>query len=131
MSAAPLKKFSRRMRKEPTDAEKKLWQQLRMKQLGGLKFRRQVPVDHFIADFVCFEKRIIVELDGGQHCENQQDTERTEILKSKGFHVLRFWNNEVLYNIGGVLAEIMNIVNPHPCPPPQGEGEEEIASHVS
>ncbi|MCE7887093.1 MAG: endonuclease domain-containing protein [Alphaproteobacteria bacterium PRO2] len=117
-----LKKFSRDLRNNPTDAEKILWRCLKRKQLHGLKFRRQKPIDNFIADFVCLEKRLIIELDGGQHNDNLQDRHRTEILESNGFLVLRFWNNEIFENIEGVLETIMNTVNPHPHPPPQGEG---------
>ena len=118
-----LKHLSRNLRSNPTEAEKLLWNHLRRKQFQGLKFRRQQPIDRFIVDFVCFEKRLIIELDGGQHSDQTaRDKTRTEILESKGFLVLRLWNNEVFENIEGVLTEITNIVNPHPNLPPQGEG---------
>ena len=79
-----------------------------MKQMEGLKFRRQQPIDNYIVDFVCFENRIIIEVDGGQHAaENNKDRDRDTYLKRYGFKVLRFWNNEVLQNTNGVLAVIM------------------------
>ena len=114
---ASLKKLSRKLRGDQTDAEKKLWRHLRKEQLNGIKFRRQVPIDDFIADFVSFEKRLIIELDGGQHAEIlEYDEKRTKILESNGFLVLRFWNNEVLKNIEGVLITILDTVNPPPTP---------------
>ncbi|GAB6268373.1 MAG: hypothetical protein STSR0002_11140 [Smithella sp.] len=95
------------LRKRPTDAEKLLWKQLRLKQIEGFKFRRQQPIDYYIVDFVCFEKRIIVEVDGGQHAmQKEDDIIRDTYLRQQGFQVLRFWNNEVLQNINGVLEVI-------------------------
>ena len=123
-----LKALSRNLRNRPTEAEKKLWSHLCRKQFYGLKFRRQVPVENFIVDFLCFEKRLIIELDGGQHAldENiQQDKERDHILNSNGFMVLRFWNNEVLSNLDGVLETIRDTAHPHLDPPPTGGGKEE------
>ncbi len=79
---------------------------MRRKQLAGLKFRRQQPVDKFVVDFVCFAKRIIIEVDGGQH-SIEKDFERDSYLIRNGFKVLRFWNNDVLKNTDGVLEEIM------------------------
>ena len=95
------------LRKRPTDAEQLLWKQLRLKQLEGLKFRRQQPIDNYIVDFVCFERRIVVEVDGGQHAlQKEDDLLRDTYLTQQGFQVLRFWNNEVLQNINGVLEVI-------------------------
>ena len=95
------------LRKRPTDAEQLLWKQLRLKQLEGLKFRRQQPLDNYIADFVCFERRIVVEVDGGQHAiQKEDDVLRDTYLTQQGFQVLRFWNNEVLQNINAVLEVI-------------------------
>ena len=95
------------LRKRPTDAERLLWKQLRLKQLEGLKFRRQQPIDNYIVDFVCFERRIVVEVDGGQHAiQKEDDILRDTYLTQQGFQVLRFWNNEVLQNINGVLEVI-------------------------
>ena len=95
------------LRKRPTDAEQLLWKQLRLKQLEGLKFRRQQPIDNYIVDFVCFEKRIVIEVDGGQHAiQKEDDVLRDTYLNQQGFQVLRFWNNELLQNINGVLEVI-------------------------
>jgi very-short-patch-repair endonuclease len=103
-----LTRFAKTLRKESTRAEALLWQGLRAKQLAGIKFRRQEPIGHFIVDFVSFEKRIIIELDGGQHAHSTlKDLERDAILAQRGFTVLRFWNNEVLENLEGVLDSIM------------------------
>jgi very-short-patch-repair endonuclease len=98
---------AKELRKNSTDAERLLWRQLRAKQLEGLKFRRQEPIGRFIVDFVCYEKSLIIEADGGQHAvEAEKDAERTQWLNSQGFHVLRFWNHEILTNIDGVLEVI-------------------------
>jgi very-short-patch-repair endonuclease len=95
------------LRKRPTDVEILLWNKLKQKQLEGFKFRRQQPIDNYIVDFVCFEKRIIIEVDGGQHgTQIEDDIARDTYLREQGFHVLRFWNNEVLQNINGVLEVI-------------------------
>jgi very-short-patch-repair endonuclease len=112
---------ARNLRKRLTDAEIFLWNHLRMKQLDGHKFRRQQPIDHYIVDFVCFEKRLIIELDGGQHAsEREKDIERDNNLKKNCFRVLRFWNNEVFTNIEGVLEVIREHIlkSPSPTPPP-------------
>src|SRR5262249_25720354 len=110
-----LNRLARNLRNNPTEAERKLWRHLQRRQLNGFKFRRQQEIESFIVDFVCFEKRLIVELDGGQHNEEEnlkRDAERTRTLESKGFLVLRFWNNEVLANTEGVLATILDTINP-------------------
>ena len=102
-----IKQFSRDLRNNLTEAEKKLWRHLRQSQFHGLKFRRQEPVDGYIADFICLEKRIIIELDGGQHAEAEvYDQKRTSTIEAAGFKVLRFWNNDVLKNIEGVLSSL-------------------------
>jgi very-short-patch-repair endonuclease len=99
--------IAKTLRKKSTDAENFLWKQLRRKQLEGLKFRRQQPIDNYVVDFVCFKKRIVIEVDGGQHSiERDKDSERDNYLVINGFKVLRFWNNEVLQNIEGVLEII-------------------------
>ena len=99
--------FAKSMRMNPTDAEALLWNRLRSRQIEGIKFRRQQSIDNFIVDFVTFEKRLVIELDGGQHAESsKEDSERDQHLLASGFRVLRFWNNEVLQNIGGVLETI-------------------------
>ncbi len=113
-----------------TDAEKHLWYQLRNRQLAGFKFRRQFPLSPYIVDFACLECRLIIEVDGGQHAnEVIYDTERSEHFLKQGYRVLRFWNNEVLANLEGVLEGILQELNatttlnttPHPSPLPQGE----------
>jgi len=117
---------ARRLRRDATDAEKRLWRQLANRQLGGWKFRRQVPIDRYVADFLCAEARLIVELDGGQHRE-AVDAQRTEYLTGQGFRLIRFWNNDVLENSEGVLDTILSALRtsepPHPDPLPQGERE--------
>jgi very-short-patch-repair endonuclease len=102
-----LTNFAKTLRKRSTDAELLLWQRLRARRLEGIKFRRQQPIDDFIVDFLSFEKRIIVELDGGQHAEDRhKDRERDRFLAQAGFKILRFWNNEVLEKLDGVLERI-------------------------
>jgi very-short-patch-repair endonuclease len=119
------------LRKRPTDAEQLLWMHLRMKQMEGLKFRRQHPIENYIVDFVCFENRIIIEVDGGQHAvESNKDGKRDSCLQQFGFKVLRFWNNEVLQNINGVLEIIRERCLSHPPlnPLPSREGKKSKVS---
>jgi very-short-patch-repair endonuclease len=98
------------LRQRSTDAERFLWRYLRAKRFTSLKFRRQQPVGPYIVDFICFEKRIIIELDGGQHSDQvNRDKIRDSWLKDQGYQVLRFWNNDVLTNIHGVLHIIMTV----------------------
>ena len=99
-------RHARVLRVKATDAEQKLWQILRSRQLAGYKFRRQHPVGRFIADFACAEYKLIVEADGGQHNGNAHDEIRTQELNDKGWQVLRFWNNEILANADGVAVSI-------------------------
>jgi very-short-patch-repair endonuclease len=96
-----------------------LWRHLRGKQVEGIRFRRQQPIGRYIADFVCFEKALVIELDGGHHTP-QSDAERDRWFREQGFRTLRFWNNEVLRNISGVLEIIrLNCLgHPHPNLPP-------------
>lgn len=121
----PLVSTARRLRRDQTDAERKLWFRLRDRRLEGLKFRRQVTIASYIVDFCCESARLIVELDGGQHATQQeQDAKRTEALEARGYLVLRFWNNDVLQNMDGVLQSIVDTlrpVPPHPNPLPDGE----------
>jgi very-short-patch-repair endonuclease len=92
-----------------TDVERLLWLRLRDRRLNGAKFRRQVPFGPYILDFVCMESKLVIELDGGQHAEQgTYDDARTEFLRTQGYRVLRFWNNELLENEQGVLAAIVN-----------------------
>ncbi len=96
-----------------TDAERALWQKLRDKQLCGLRFRRQAPIGDYITDFACFNPRLIIELDGGQHAQAENlkhDAARTEWLEGQGFQVIRFWNNDVLQNIEGVVLKISRVL---------------------
>ena len=100
---------ARHLRKQLTDAERRLWYLLRRKQLAGFRFRRQAPIGRYIADFACFAERLIIEVDGGQHADAQAyDEARTAWLDSEGFRVLRFWNNDVLGNQEAVLQTILD-----------------------
>ena len=96
---------ARKLRNAPTEAEKYLWSVLRAKSLG-VKFRRQAVIGRYIVDFVCFEKKLVVEVDGGGHCASQGDIIRDEWLNDQGFEVLRFWNNDVFANLEGVFQKI-------------------------
>ncbi len=117
--------IAKNLRKKLTDTERILWTRLRAKQLEGLKFRRQEPIGEYIVDFVCYERGIIIEADGGQHSsEKEKDAVRDKWLKKEGFKVLRFWNNEILTNIEGVLEVIREeCLNHPPLPPPIQGGE--------
>ena len=108
---APQAVFVRNMRRAPTDAEKNLWRHLHRLSLHGSHFRRQVQLGQYIVDFVSHKMRIAIEIDGGQHAENAADAMRTKFIESQGYRVLRFWNNDVLGNIDGVLEVIQTAVN--------------------
>jgi len=110
MAIGSTNQHARKLRRNATDAESKLWQHLRNRQLGGLKFRRQATVGYYVADFLCAEKRLIVELDGGQHTA-EGDAKRTDQLGALGYRVLRFWNNETLGNTDAVLEAILTQAN--------------------
>lgn len=100
---------ARRLRREQTPQETILWSRLRDRRLDGMKFRRQYPVGKYVTDFVCLEKKLIVELDGWQHGIGEglkHDEERTRFLEAEGYEVLRFWNNDVNGNLDGVLLKI-------------------------
>ncbi|HAS54263.1 MAG: hypothetical protein A2X56_12295 [Nitrospirae bacterium GWC2_57_13] len=100
-------RLQQRLRRTMTDAERKLWNLVRGRQMGGLKFRRQHPFENYILDFVCLEKKIVVEIDGGQHQErNEMDAIRTKVLEDAGFSVLRFWNHEILQQPEAVTEKI-------------------------
>jgi len=100
------------LRKNMTDAERVLWQRLRNRQLGGFIFRRQKPIGPYIVDFVCLEKKIIIEVDGGQHALNTSaDTIRGDYLNKKGYKILRFWNHDVLRDTDSVLEWIHKDLN--------------------
>ena len=113
-----LKNNSRLLRKSMTDVEKRLWQEIRLRQVEGFKFRRQFPIGRYIVDFACPERKLIVELDGGQHAEQESyDSDRTKWLESQGYRVVRFWNNEVLTNLEGVKESIYNAISGNGDPP--------------
>ncbi len=108
-----LKRFQKTLRTNQTDAESRLWYHLRDRRFYGWKFRRQHMLQNYIVDFVCLKKKLVIELDGGQHADQEAyDNQRTRILEMNGFKVIRFWNNDVLSNIEGVLEMILNA--PHP-----------------
>jgi very-short-patch-repair endonuclease len=121
------------MRVHSTDAEHAMWLILRGRRFQNFKFRRQVPFQNYILDFVCFERKLVVEIDGGQHSESERDAMRDKALSAEGFAVARYWNNDVLKNAEGVQADLLNRLEhltPHPprryrgsAPsPPGGEG---------
>ena len=115
-----LKTKSRALRSNSTDAERLLWLHLRRRQLAGFRFRRQHPIGDFIADFVCLERSLVVEVDGGQHQTNgAYDTRRSEQMGKSGFRVVRFWNNQVFQELDAVKETILKeLGGPHPNPPP-------------
>ena len=115
------------LRRNMTDAERAFWRRVRDRRFGGLKFRRQVPVGSYFVDFLCFEKKIIIELDGGQHFDRAvYDQHRTRFLETQGYQVVRFWDNDVLKNMAGVLAELAHLCgtdDPHPSPLPSASAD--------
>ncbi|MBL0483260.1 MULTISPECIES: endonuclease domain-containing protein [Aeromonas] len=101
--------FAKRLRRDATQAEQKLWQQLRNRRLAGLKFRRQMPIGPYVVDFICLEQGLIIEVDGSQHgtqANQMHDEARTAYLNQQGFRVIRVWNNDVLSQMEVVLAHI-------------------------
>ena len=124
---APQRRLAWQMRREPTDAERKLWWHLRRRlPLGGSHFRRQVRIGPYIADFASHAFKLVVKVDGGQHAENASlDRQRTRSLEAEGYRVLRYWNHDVLSNVDGVLEDIQRAIaaTPTPDPSPQGGGE--------
>ena len=123
------RQLAKALRQRMTDAERLLWRHLRNRELGGWKFRRQYQVGPFIVDFICVEKNVVIEVDGGQHAENEVlDLQRSAYLNKMGYRVLRFWNNDVLQETEAVLTAIFAILanckqnSPSPQPsPPLGE----------
>lgn len=122
--------FARRLRRDSTDAERRLWRHLRSRRFSGFKFRRQHPVGRYFADFACPEHKLIIELDGGQHVRlRERDAHRDRELEKHGYRVLRFWDNHVLARTQVVLEAIYEALFSSPQPSPQrGEGEERRAS---
>ncbi|QOZ30204.1 DNA methyltransferase [Bradyrhizobium sp. CCBAU 51753] len=104
---APIR-LARGLRVNQTDAETALWNRIRNRQIDGHKFARQIPIGRYICDFVCREKKLVIEVDGGQHAESVSDEIRDRYLVGEGYRVLRFWNNDVLGNIEGVLLTIQS-----------------------
>jgi very-short-patch-repair endonuclease len=102
-----MRNFAKRMRREPTDAEAAMWRLFRDRRLALFKFRRQVPFQNFILDFVCFEKRVIIEVDGSQHASSERDKAREALLTAEGFRIMRYWNNDVLQQPSAVLEDIL------------------------
>ena len=130
------RQLQRTLRNSMTDAETHLWQRLRGRQLAGCKFRRQHPYLDFVLDFVCLEKNVIVEVDGGEHLESERDQLRDRRLREAGFQVLRFWNNQVLTDTDAVVEAIWmalqnaaTVPHPHPGPPLEGEGDCAVHSY--
>jgi very-short-patch-repair endonuclease len=104
------REFAKHLRRQMTDCENKLWRHLRAHRLNGEKFRRQQPIGPYVVDFVHFGARLIVEADGGQHDGARHDERRDAWLRAQGFRVMRFWNNEIMSNLDGVLATVMMAV---------------------
>jgi very-short-patch-repair endonuclease/succinate dehydrogenase flavin-adding protein (antitoxin of CptAB toxin-antitoxin module) len=110
--------FAKQLRSNMTDAEKLLWYHLRGHRFQGVKFKRQQPLGNYIVDFVSFEKKVVVEVDGGQHFDSESDSQRDIWLQGQGFQVLRFWNNEVLGETESVLEKILQVLTSAPSPQP-------------
>ncbi|WP_083909707.1 endonuclease domain-containing protein [Rhodopseudomonas sp. B29] len=128
------RQFAKQLRTNATDAERALWKLLRSRRLSHLKFRRQVPLGSWIVDFVCFERRLIVEADGSQHADSDHDAMRDRDLHDRGFRVLRYWNNDILLRSDAVIEAIAQAAAPNPSPvcapdgahppsPTRGEGK--------
>ena len=120
-----MKSLARSLRRQMTDAERLLWHHLRAHRFSGFKFRRQLVIEPYIVDFACLDAKLVIEVDGGQHEEQQdRDSERTAYLETLGYRVLRFWNHEKLTETQAVFERIHHelIESPHPNPLPPGEG---------
>ncbi len=112
-----MKERAQTLRQNMTDAENRIWYYLRNRRLGGYKFVREHVIGHYIADFVCREKKLIIEIDGGQHMDAiEYDLLRTKDLESRGYRVLRIWNHEVFKNIQGVMDSVLNLLEAVPTP---------------
>jgi very-short-patch-repair endonuclease len=130
-----LRRYARGMRRTSTSAEEAMWRILRARALSGYKFRRQAPVENFILDFVCFERRVIVEIDGSQHTNSHRDAARDKLLSEAGFETIRYWNDDVLTRPALVLEDLLarlaeekgnpsprSGLRPEPPSPTRGEG---------
>lgn len=118
-------KVAKHLRKNETDAERLIWSKLRAGQVNNLKFRRQQPIGPYIVDFACLDKKLIVEIDGGQHNEDTVDKERDSWLTRDGYLILRFWNNDVFQNTNGVMETIREAsVTPPLSPRPSSAGND-------
>jgi len=122
-------RIPQQLRNDSTEAERLLWRYLRGRQFG-VKFRRQHPFGGYVLDFASLEAKLVIELDGGQHAETtSHDAERDRQLTLAGFHILRFWNNQVFQETEAVIERIMAAIaetHPHPCPPLEGEGVNKV-----
>jgi very-short-patch-repair endonuclease len=115
-----------KLRQNMTEAEKRMWYHVRRRHLGGFKFKRQWSIGPYVVDFCCIEKRLVLEIDGGQHSP-EKDARRTAELHAMGYRVVRFWNNDVLGNLDGVLTSLLGEHQSHPHPGPlplAGEGDQ-------
>ena len=106
-TAKRIRGFAKKLRREPTDAEMAMWRLFRGRRLALFKFRRQVPFQNFILDFVCFERHFIIEIDGSQHADSERDAARDTILMAEGFRIARYWTNDVLLQPSAVLEDIL------------------------
>ncbi len=113
---------ARNLRNNPTEAERILWRALSARKVSGVRFNRQVPIGPFICDFVARSLNLVIEVDGGQHNEDV-DAQRTRYIEAQGFRVIRFWNNDVLGNIEGVIEEIERVIANMPSPAPSRKRE--------
>ena len=120
MEPIRIRDFARSLRRSTTQTEALVWSRLRRRQLGGYRFRRQHPIGPYVADFVCLEQRLAIEMDGGQHAElAEYDRARDDYIRQRGFRVLRLWNSEVFADLDGTLDAILSA--PDPIAPPEGE----------
>ena len=117
--------YARHLRRQQTEAERRIWSRLRDRRFGDAKFRRQHPVGPYITDFCCPEAALVIELDGGQHASwRNADARRTAFLEAQGFRVIRFWDNDVMVNTEGVLERIAQALeHPHPALSLKGRGK--------
>jgi len=119
---------AKKLRSNMTDAERRLWYRLRAHRFDGHKFKRQIPVGPYVVDFACLGRKVVIEVDGGQHADSRSDIARDTYLRDQGFQVLRFWNNDVLKNTEAVLEVILSTLATAPSPgalraPPSPPGE--------